>query len=390
MKNANRRDFLKLSAVTGASVGLGLGLGSSSSFGLAQSEAGAGANPAKKTLLILGGTAFLGPEIVESAEKRGYTITLFNRGKTHPELFPNLEKLKGDRDSKKDEGLNALQGRKWDVVVDTSGYIPRHVKESAELLADNVKQYVFISTISVYAGFAQPGMDETAPVGKMDDETSEVVSGTSYGPLKALCEQAAEKAMPGRVTNIRPGLIVGPGDPTDRYTYWPVRVARGGEVLSPGTPSDPVQLIDVRDLAEWTLKTIEDKTVGVFNATGPANSAPLTIGAMLDACKTASGSDAKFTWADAEFLASQGVQPWGHMPVWIPPAGEMGGMTQTDVSKAVAKGLTFRPHADTARDTLKWWNGEPEERRKQLRAGLPAEREKVVLEAFHARDEKKG
>lgn len=386
MKSTNRRDFLRHSAATGASIGFGLGL--SSRLGYAQ----AGAAAAKKTLLILGGTAFLGPEIVQAAEKRGFTVTLFNRGKTHPELFPTLEKLKGDRDSKKDEGLNALKGRKWDAVVDTSGYVPRHVKDSAELLAENVKQYVFISTISVYAGFPNPGMNEEAPVGKVDDETIEQVTGASYGPLKALCEQAAEKAMPGRVTNIRPGLIVGPGDPTDRYTYWPVRVARGGEVLAPGTPKDPVQVIDVRDLAEWTMKTIEDGTVGVFNATGPANTAPLTIGAMLDACKTACGSDAKFTWADADFLAAQGVQPWGHMPVWLPPVGEMGGMSQMDVSKAVAKGLTFRPHVETARDTLAWWNAQPEDRRQRLRAGLPAERETAVLAAFHEREaaQKKG
>ncbi len=339
-----------------------------------------------RTLLILGGTAFLGPEVVDASRARGWSVTLFNRGKTNPELFPELEKLRGDRDPKKDEGLKALEGRKWDAVVDTSGYVPRHAKASAELLRDNVKQYVFVSTISVYGSFATAGMDETAEVGKLEDASVEQVTGQTYGPLKALCEEAAEAAMPGRVTNIRPGLISGPGDPSDRYTYWPVRVARGGEVLSPGDASDPVQLIDVRDLAEFIVKTIADGTVGVYNATGPKER--LTVGAMLADCKKASGSDATFTWASADFLAENGVHPWAQMPVWIPPKGEMGGLTQVSVARALAKGLSFRPHVDTARDTIAWWNAQAEERRAKMKAGLTAEREKEVLAAWHAREKK--
>ncbi len=208
-------------------------------------------------LLVLGGTVFLGRHLVEAATARGHSVTLFNRGQHNPELYPEVEKLRGDRDS----DLSALQGRRWDAVIDTCGYLPRAVRASAELLADAVDHYTFISSISVYADFHTPAMDESAPVGTLADETVEEVTGETYGPLKALCEQAAERALPGRVLNIRPGLIVGPHDPTDRFTYWPVRVARGGEVLAPGRPHVPVQVIDGRDLAEWTVRMVEARQV---------------------------------------------------------------------------------------------------------------------------------
>ncbi len=362
--STSRRDFLKNSAAVGA-----LGFVAGALPALA----------AGKRLLILGGTAFLGPQIVEAARAMRYTITLFNRGKTNPQLFPDLEKLRGDRDG----NLKALEGRSWDAVVDTSGYVPRHVRDSATLLKDAVKQYVFISTISVYADTSKPGMDETAPVGKLEDETVENVSGGSYGPLKALCEQAAQKVMPGRVTVIRPGLIVGPGDGTDRFTYWPVRVERGGEVLSPGTPADPVQLIDVRDLAEWTMRTARDNVTGVFNATGPRNE--LSMGRLLDACRKVSGSNATFTWVDAGFLKEQKVEEWSDMPAWVPPTGETAGFARVNCSRALARGLRFRPVEVTVKDTLAWWKSQSKERQASLRAGIKPDREAEVLKAWRER-----
>jgi 2'-hydroxyisoflavone reductase len=335
-----------------------------------------------KRILILGGTGFLGPQLVEAASARGHNVTLFNRGKTRPHLFPDVEKLQGDRDPKNGEGLKALEGRSWDAVVDTSGYVPRVVRASAELLAPNVGHYVFISTISVYKELPRPGMDEDAPLATVDDPTNENVR-EHYGALKALCEKAAEAAFPGRTTNIRPGLIVGPDDPTQRFSYWPVRVAQGGEVLAPGSGSDPVQFIDVRDLAEWTILTLENRDVGTFNATGPAK--PLTMKALLEACKQASNSNATFTWADAAFLEKHNVRAWMDMPVWVTPGGEMAGMSAVSNARAVARGLKFRPAVDTARDTLTWFNGLPPERQAELRkrAGLPPEREREVLAAWH-------
>src|SRR5688572_19832884 len=245
-------------------------------------------------ILILGGTAFLGPELVEAAQQHGHELTLFNRGRTNPHVFPDLEKLRGDRDPKKDEGLKALEGRKWDAVIDTSGYVPRIVSASAELLAPNIKQHGFVSSISVYPEDHRAGADESAPVGKMQDEPVETMGASfeNYGPLKALCEQAAERAMPGRATNVRPGLIVGPGDPTDRFTYWPVRIDRGGEVLAPSPQDAPVQFIDVRDLAEWIIKLVQDGHAGLFNATGPRGK--LSFAEFLYGCKAATNSVVNF------------------------------------------------------------------------------------------------
>lgn len=377
-----RRTFLQRSAAAGAGLVAAGGLGSVLSASARAADAAKPSRSGSKRLLILGGTAYLGPEVVEAAQKRGWTITLFNRGKTNPGLFPDLEKLHGDR---KDD-LESLKGRDWDYVVDTSGYVPGHVSMSAELLRDRVKQYVFVSTISVYGNeVPKVGMTEQDAVAPMPEGADpEKVTGLTYGPLKALCEKAAEDAMPGRATNIRPGLIVGPGDPTDRYTYWPVRVAKGGEVLAPGTPRDPVQMVDVRDLAEFIVRTLEDGSVGVYNATGPAGGMP--IGEMLEACKRAAGSDARFLWADAEFLEAQQIGPWQDMPTWVPPVGAMAGFSRIDVSKAVSKGLRFRPHEETARDTLAWWKEQPEARRGgAMKAGLTPEREAAAIAALKAR-----
>jgi 2'-hydroxyisoflavone reductase len=331
----------------------------------------------KLKILILGGTAFLGPAVVHAARRRGHELTLFNRGRTNPGLFPDIETLIGDRDGK----LDPLKGRDWDKVVDTSGYFPRLVKDSASLLADHVGQYVFISSISVYASFDKPGMDENSPVGTIEDPTIEKITEGSYGPLKALCEQAAEKAMPGRVTNIRPGLIVGPRDRSDRFTYWPVRVSRGGEVLAPNSPKDGIQIMDVNDLGEWIVYCLEQKVVGVYNACSPPGW--LDMGKLLDTCKRVSGSDATFTWAPSKFLEDHEVQGWSEMTCWMPPEGEYAGFSQVKSERAVHDGLAFRPISETVRDTLDWWRTLPQERREKMRAGLAAEKEEKVLAAWH-------
>ncbi len=343
----------------------------------AKAAKGAKAPRAAKPLriLILGGTGFLGPHLVESARARGHTLTLFNRGKTHPELFPDLVTLRGDRNGR----LDALKGRAWDAVIDTSGYVPRIVKMSAELLVPSVKQYVFISSISVFPDDVKPGADESSPVQQLTEPGSEEVR-KHYGALKALCEQAAEAAMPGRTTNVRPGLIVGPGDPTDRYTYWPVRIDRGGEALAPGSPDDPVQYVDARDLAAWIVHAIERGTVGVFNATGPERA--LGMGAMLASCAKAAEKPAPLTWVPEKFLEEHKVSAWDDMPVWT---GSSGGFSRIDCRKAVRSGLRFRSADETARDTLAFWNTLPEERRKKLRAGISPEREQEVLAAWRSR-----
>jgi 2'-hydroxyisoflavone reductase len=337
------------------------------------------AQAASRRLLILGGTNFLGPQLTALALARGWRVTHFNRGRHDPDGVPGVETLIGDRNGQ----LDALAGGEWDAVIDTSGYVPRHVDLSARLLAARAEQYVFVSSISVYASFAEPN-DESSPVGKLADVTVEDITAETYGPLKALCEQAAQAAMPGRTTVIRPGLIVGPLDPTDRFTYWPARIARGGEVLAPGRPEDPIQVIDVRDLASWTLDLVERRVYGVFNAV----SAPqqFTIGALLDDCLATTKSGATLTWADAGFLEAQGVSAWSDMPVWIPPAGEERAASLTMVQRAMAEGLRIRPLAETVRDTLSWYQSLPADRRDKLRAGLSAAREREVLAAWHARN----
>jgi len=377
----DRREFLLTTAAAGAALSLGLPLVGCSRETAEQTagyRAERATNPLK--LLILGGTAFLGPACVEAAQARGHTLTLFNRGRTNPHLFPELEKLRGDRN----DDLEALKDHRWDAVIDTSGYVPRHVTQSAELLAPSVDHYVFVSTISVYEDYTTIGMDETAPVGTLDDPATEKITGQTYGPLKALCEQAAETAMPGRVTNIRPGLIVGPRDRSDRFTYWPVRVGRGGEVLAPGAPDDLVQFIDVRDLAEFIIHALEQRLAGVYNCDSPASAG--TIGGLLTSCREVTDSSAQFTWCDAEFLAEQEVAPWSDMPCWLPAQDDYIGFGQVSVEKARAAGLGQRPLATTVSDTVTWWNAQPTERREHLRAGIDPEREAAVLRAWHDRD----
>lgn len=329
---------------------------------------------ADKTLLVLGGTGFLGPHVVEAALAQGWEVTLFNRGKTNPHLFPDLEKLRGDRDG----DLEALKGRRFRAVIDTSGYVPRVVRQSAELLAPNVGQYMFVSSVSAYANFDVAGIDEDYPVAKLDDPEVEQVDGETYGGLKAACEAVVAQVLPGRSTAVRPGLIVGPGDPTDRFTYWPARVDQGGEVLAPGTPDDPVQVIDVRDLAAWMIGALQGPHLGTYNLVGPSEG--LSIGELLAACQAHAAQPSTLTWASKEFLEAQEVAPWMQMPVWIPP-GEEGyvGFAKVSGQRAMDTGLRTRSIDETVRDTLAWWREQPQERREQLRAGISREREQELL-----------
>ena len=366
--NRKRREFVKTAAVAGVAIAAAFP-------SVLRAKPGAAAKPMK--ILILGGTAFLGPQIVEAAVARGHVLTLFNRGKTNPGLFPDIEKLRGDRDG----DLKSLEGRQWDAVVDTSGYVPRLVSLSASLLAPSVKQYVFISTISVFAENLKPGTAEDGPLATTPDETSEDVK-QYYGALKALSEKAATKAMSGRAWIVRPGLIVGPGDTTDRYTYWPVRVARGGEVLAPGDGKDPVQYIDVRDLAEWIILGVERNLTGTYNATGPDKM--LTMKRMLEDTKKGVGGNASLTWVPAAWLEKKDVRPWSDLPVWIPSEGGEEGFTQIDCRKATSAGLTYRAASTTAKDTLAWFRTLPEDRRGKLKSGITAEREAELLAAWHA------
>ena len=377
-----RRKFLRTSMIGGTAVTLGTAgshllwpASALADFTLNKSDQ-------RLRLLILGGTGFLGPAIVQDALDRGHEVTLFNRGRTNIHLFPDLEKLQGDRDG----DLEALKGRDWDVVVDTSGYLPRLVGDSARLLADHVKQYIFISTISVYADFTKRGLDEKSAVGILEDETVENIDTLTYGPLKALCEQAAEKYLPGRTCTLRPGLIVGPMDRSDRFTYWPVRIARGGEVMVPDKPEIPTQVIDVRDLGEFITHCAEENINGLFNATSPPEE--LTMGELFTACKETSGSDANFTWVDTKFLEKHKVEAWSDMPVWVPLDGEDAGHPFVNVERALAAGLTYRPIRQTIRATLDWWDSVSMERRlSPMRSGISPERERELLETWHALQE---
>jgi 2'-hydroxyisoflavone reductase len=364
----NRRDLLtSLGAAAGAAA-----------FAGPLSPARA-AEPARKlSLLVLGGTRFVGPHFIERARAHGHSVTIFNRGRTNVGRVKDVEVLTGDRNGQ----LGALKDRKWDAVLDTSGYVPRHVRLSAEMLAPHVAHYLFVSSISVYPSFAKPN-DETSPVGKLQDETAEKVDGETYGPMKALCEQAAEKAMPGRVTVLRPGLIVGPDDNTDRFTYWPARVARGGEVLAPNSPADRIQIIDVRDLSDFALRCIEHKTLGVFNLV--SHPQQFTMGMLLDACVKAAKNDAKATWVPAAFLAEQKVEGWSDMPVWMHAVGEEAAFADTSMDRAKAAGLSIRSLDDTVRDTLAWHRARPPEQQAKLKAGISPEREREVLAAWHAK-----
>jgi len=338
-------------------------------------------------LLILGGTRFLGRHLVAAAQTRGHEVTLFNRGNYSTEDLGAVEIIKGDRHTE----LHKLHGRRWDAVVDTSGHLPRAVRAAAEVLAESVDRYVFISFQNAYKDVSVPGIDETYPLATLTteqldranaiDTSGQPSYGELYGRLKAVCEQAAEEVMPNRVLIIRPGLIVGPHDYTDRFTYWPVRVARGGEVLAPGRPDRFIQFIDVRDLAEWTISMIEHQAAGAYNAHGVPNS--LTMQKLLEECRSVSGSEAQFTWINEDFLLQENVAAWSELPLWLPEeaAPHLKGFMFISPDKAVAAGLKFRPLPDTIRDILTWrQTNRPND---ELKAGLDRDKERALLYKWH-------
>jgi 2'-hydroxyisoflavone reductase len=338
-------------------------------------------------ILILGGTGFIGPHQVRYALSRGHSVTLFNRGKQSAQWPETVEQLVGDRTT---GDLRALEGREWDVCIDNPTTLPVWVRDVGRVLRGKVKHYIFVSTISVYANYRVPA-DESAPLAEYSgaDPMAETVEsvraskGALYGPLKVRSEQEARSQFKDITTVIRPGLIVGPGDETDRFTYWPVRLSRGGEVLAPGDGTDPAQIIDVRDLAEWTLRLAEQRVFGTFNATGPAR--PLTMSAMLHEIAHATRSQAQLTWVPADFLDAEKVEAWSDMPVWVPAVGDYAGFGSTIIAKALAAGLVFRPLGQTVTATLEWFKQQTPERQAALKSGLSAERERHVLADWHAR-----
>ncbi len=365
----HRRDFLKTSALAAGALGVGV----------APVSGLAAADPRRALrILILGGTGFIGPHQVRYALERGHALTLFNRGRTAPELFPEVEQLRGDRAAGE---LDALRGREWDVVIDNASSNPRWTRESAQLLKDNAGQYLFISTQSVYTSRAEIGIDETAPVGRPDLPREEW---SGYGPNKVLCEEESERAFPGRATVVRPSLIVGPRDGTDRWTYWVVRTHRGGNMALPGTPVDPAQIIDARDLSEWVIRLCENETTGIFNGVGPGS--PLTSAEMFYGIRAVTSTPVSFTWIDADFLEEMGIRAWSDMPAWFPPRGRTAGFARMSNARAMEAGLTFRPLAVTARDTLEWFLSQPAERQGNLRSGMKPGREDRLLARWRVRN----
>lgn len=312
-------------------------------------------------ILILGGTGFIGPHMVRRALSRGHDVTLFNRGRTNKDLFPAVTTLVGDRDGQ----LDALADGHWDVVIDNSGYVPRHVRDSAELLAERASRYLFISTISAYADYSVENIGEDFRLAELPEgHTGEAVTNETYGPFKVLCERAVQEAFNDKATIVRPGYIVGPGDRTDRWTYWPVRMAAGGTMLVPGEDSDPVQYIDARDLADFVIRLVEDATPGIYNAVGPN---PVhTMGDMIAAINAVIETPPATVAVTPEFMADQGAS----VPIWAPYAGPTRGIHTVSQTRALAAGLEHRDPAKTVRDTLDWWATLPAERRDGMRAGL--------------------
>lgn len=354
----NRRDALKSASLAAAGLLMG-----GNAFG----------GSAKLRVLILGGTGFIGPHFVTALRSAGHTLTLFNRGRRNPGLFPDIETLTGDRDGK----IEALQNRDWDVVIDDSGYVPRVVDLTAQLLKGQVQHYIFVSSISAYADFSTPGIDEDSKLAVLEDPKVEKIDAATYGGLKVLCEQTVQRTYGQRSTVIRPTYIVGPGDTSDRFTYWPARVARGGEMLAPGQPSDPIQFIDVRDLADFMRICVEQRPSGAFNICNPPGA--VTIGDLLAASKRISGSNASFVWASTEFLEQHGALESGEIPIWAAPQGDSAGFALVSSARAVARGLRFRPLQTTVTDTLDWHAKRPADQQQTLRAGLTPQREAELL-----------
>lgn len=366
----DRRSFITGSAAAGV---LGLGVLSGCGREPRRTDGDDGNAGRNLRILILGGTGFIGPHQVAVARDRGHAITLFNRGRSNPGLFPDIETLLGDRNG----DLASLEGREWDVVIDNSGFEPEQVRLSAELLRESVGQYLFVSTQSVYADRSIVGQDEAGAVGRPGIPEAEW---SGYGPLKALCEKEAEKAMPGRATVVRPAVIVGPGDESDRYTYWVHRVEQGGEILAPGLPTDPTQFIDVRDLCEFIVHLVENGTPGTFNATGPRE--PLTVAEMLAAIQSVTESRSELVWTSYEFLEEQGVRPFSDLPMWMVPEGSTAGFMRMSAARAQQAGLAYRSQEETARDTLSWWKTQSTDNRSTLDAGLTPDREASIIAAW--------
>jgi len=358
----NRRDAIKAGTIAAAGVLV---------------SGGAFAQSGKLRVLILGGTGFIGPHIVTALHDAGHKVTVFNRGRRKAGLPPDVEALVGDRDGK----LDALKNRDWDAVIDNAGYVPRIVKLSADLLKDHVQHYMFVSSISAYADLSTPGIGEDYPLATVKDPTTEEV-GDNYGGLKALCEQVVAQTYGNRCAIVRPTYIVGPGDTSDRFTYWLVRAARGGEMLVPGTPTDPLQFIDVRDLADFMRMCTEQRFTGSYNLCNPPGA--VTMGDVLATTARITGAKTKYVWASTQFLEKQKLIDSGEIPIWAPTTGELAGAALVNPARAVAKGLRFRPLETTVRDTLAWQGKRPAAEQQKMRAGLTAERETELLKQLKA------
>jgi 2'-hydroxyisoflavone reductase len=369
---SSRRQFIKTGMAAGAALAAGL------------PEPGHSIENEKEhkplSVLVLGGTGFIGPHMVRELLRRRHSVTLFNRGRTNSELFPDIETIKGDRDG----GLQGLTGRSWDAVVDNSGSIPRHVRDSARLLAKSTHRYLYISTLSVYADFTIQN-DEDSPLASIDDESIEEVTGETYGALKALCEKRAAAELDGdRLTILRPNYIAGPGDYTDRFSYWAIRTRQGGEMIWPGTTADSIQLIDVRDLANFTVDCLEQDISGTYNMTNPAGA--YTMGMLFEDCRALTAAAVDPVWISEEFAYEQGLIGGRGLPIWHPSTGPDASSGGFSAQRAIKAGLQNRPERETLRDILTWWDTLPAERTAKLRAGLDAAREAEVIEAWKARN----
>jgi len=370
--STTRRNFLQASAAVAGILGL-----SSPSAALAAPRPGTASR--SLNLLVLGGTGFIGPYVVNYALARGHKVSVFTRGKSKDTLPANVERLVGDRDSKIGEGLNALKGRQWDAVIDNTGYVPRHVRDSTDLLKGNVGRYFFTSTGSVY-DMSQERLNEDSPKTPVLDPNEENWYSEHYGGLKVLCEEAVLERYGEDSTIVRPHMVAGPGDKTDRYTYWVARIDHGGEVIAPGNPNSPSQYIDVRDLAEFSVNLVEDDQPGIFNGAGPTYS-ELPLAGLLYAIRAVTSADVRFTWIDEEFLLKQQAQ----FQMWLPSTmTQYRGGNRVSIERSVAHGLKLRPLASTAHDTLQWWRAQPQERRDKLPLNL--ERDAEILKAWHAQE----
>lgn len=369
MKNS-RREFIKAGLIGGAAIAAGLPAAASASAKRAAKS------PGVLEILILGGTGFIGPHMVREALRRGHKVTLFNRGRTNNTLFPDLETIIGDRDG----GLDGLKGRRWDAVIDNSGYVPRHVEDSARLLANSVARYLYVSTVAVYADFSIHNTEDAA-LATIADETIEEVNGETYGPLKALCEKRVAAEFDAEaLTIVRPTYIAGPGDRTDRFSYWPIRTRKGGEMIWPGTPQDAIQVVDVRDLAVFVIDCLNQGRSGTYNMVNPAGA--YTMGDLLEDSQAITATNVEPVWISEEFAYQNGLIGGRALPVWHPRTGPDAAPGSFSGERARRAGFHSRPERETARDLLTWWDTLPAERRAQIRAGIEAEREAELIAKF--------